>query len=123
MAEAILSAERARAPAEAGPAGNDLFQRLDRLNEIGSALSLEKNLAALLEKILIAAKTITRADGGTLYLIEGEGAAQQLRFEIVRTASLGVALEEGLRTLKMDGIEKVFQGITDIAQVRAVCIK
>jgi HD-GYP domain-containing protein (c-di-GMP phosphodiesterase class II) len=92
MAEAILSAERARAPAEAGPAGNDLFQRLDRLNEIGSALSLEKNLAALLEKILIAAKTITRADGGTLYLIEGEGAAQQLRFEIVRTASLGVAL-------------------------------
>jgi HD-GYP domain-containing protein (c-di-GMP phosphodiesterase class II) len=92
MAEAILSAESVRARAEAGPAGSDLFQRLDRLNEIGAALSLEKNLAALLEKILIAAKTITRADGGTLYLIVGEGAAQQLRFEIVRTASLGIAL-------------------------------
>jgi type II secretory ATPase GspE/PulE/Tfp pilus assembly ATPase PilB-like protein len=36
---------------------------------------------------------------------------------------LAVALEEGMRTLKMDGIEKVLQGITDMAQVRAVCIK
>jgi type II secretory ATPase GspE/PulE/Tfp pilus assembly ATPase PilB-like protein len=36
---------------------------------------------------------------------------------------VAVALEEGMRTLKMDGIEKVLQGITDIAQVRAVCIK
>src|SRR6266581_1724932 len=36
---------------------------------------------------------------------------------------LAVCLEEGMRTLKMDGIEKVLQGITDIPQVRAVCIK
>jgi len=36
---------------------------------------------------------------------------------------LAVCLEEGMRTLKMDGMEKVFQGITDMAQVRAVCIK
>jgi type II secretory ATPase GspE/PulE/Tfp pilus assembly ATPase PilB-like protein len=33
------------------------------------------------------------------------------------------ALDEGMRTLKQDGIEKVLQGITDIHQVRAVCIK
>ena len=32
-------------------------------------------------------------------------------------------LSEGMRTLKMDGIEKALQGITDMAQVRAVCIK
>jgi type II secretory ATPase GspE/PulE/Tfp pilus assembly ATPase PilB-like protein len=36
---------------------------------------------------------------------------------------LATALEEGMRTLKMDGIEKVLQGVTDLAQVRAVCIK
>ena len=36
---------------------------------------------------------------------------------------LACALNEGMRTLKMDGIEKVMQGITDIKQVRAVCIK
>lgn len=36
---------------------------------------------------------------------------------------LATALEDGMRTLKQDGIEKVLQGITDIHQVRAVCIK
>jgi HD-GYP domain-containing protein (c-di-GMP phosphodiesterase class II) len=70
----------------------DLFRRLEQLNEIGAALSLEKNLNALLEKILLAVKAITRADGGTLYLVEGEGAEQVLRFEIVRTASLDIAM-------------------------------
>ena len=38
--------------------------------------------------------------------------------EIVATA-----LAEGMRTLKQDGIEKVLQGVTDMKQVRAVCIK
>ena len=36
---------------------------------------------------------------------------------------LATALEDGMRTLKQDGIEKVLQGVTDIQQVRAVCIK
>lgn len=36
---------------------------------------------------------------------------------------LSVALEEDMRTLKQDGIEKVLQGVTDMHQVRAVCIK
>jgi type II secretory ATPase GspE/PulE/Tfp pilus assembly ATPase PilB-like protein len=36
---------------------------------------------------------------------------------------LATALNEGMRTLKQDGIEKVLQGITDIHQVRSVCIK
>jgi type II secretory ATPase GspE/PulE/Tfp pilus assembly ATPase PilB-like protein len=36
---------------------------------------------------------------------------------------LAIALEEGMHTLKQDGMEKVLQGITDMHQVRAVCIK
>ncbi|MDA8382937.1 MAG: ATPase, T2SS/T4P/T4SS family [Betaproteobacteria bacterium] len=36
---------------------------------------------------------------------------------------LATALGEGMRTLKQDGIEKVLQGMTDMAQVRAVCVK
>jgi type II secretory ATPase GspE/PulE/Tfp pilus assembly ATPase PilB-like protein len=36
---------------------------------------------------------------------------------------LATALEDGMRTLKQDGIEKVLLGITDMPQVRAVCIK
>ena len=44
--------------------------------------------------------------------------------EHARVAEIfGVALDEGMRTLKQDGIEKVLQGITDMHQVRAVCIK
>ncbi|MDK2123218.1 GspE/PulE family protein [Parachitinimonas caeni] len=44
--------------------------------------------------------------------------------EHARVAELfAVALEEGMRTLKQDGIEKVLMGITDMHQVRAVCIK
>jgi type II secretory ATPase GspE/PulE/Tfp pilus assembly ATPase PilB-like protein len=33
------------------------------------------------------------------------------------------AVKEGMTTLKQDGIKKVFQGITDMAEVRRVCIK
>jgi type II secretory ATPase GspE/PulE/Tfp pilus assembly ATPase PilB-like protein len=44
--------------------------------------------------------------------------------EHARVAELfAIALEEGMRTLKQDGIEKVLLGITDIHQVRSVCIK
>lgn len=44
--------------------------------------------------------------------------------ERARVADMMVtALDDGMRTLKQDGIEKVLQGITDIHQVRVVCIK
>jgi len=33
------------------------------------------------------------------------------------------ALNDGMRTLKQDGMDKVLQGLTDMHQVRAVCIK
>ena len=67
----------------------DLFRRLEQLNEVGAALSLEKDISRLLENILLAAKAITRADGGTLYLVEDE---KHLKFEIVRTDSLNIAM-------------------------------
>ena len=34
-----------------------------------------------------------------------------------------LAMKEGMRTLKQDGIEKAIKGYTDIKQVKAVCIK
>jgi hypothetical protein len=33
------------------------------------------------------------------------------------------SVEECMATLKMDGMEKVMMGLTDMKQVRAVCIK
>lgn len=69
---------------------NDLLQRLDELNTIGIALSSEHDIGHLLEIILVAAKRITNADAGTLYLLDTE--QQMLRFEIIRTASLGIEM-------------------------------
>ncbi len=69
---------------------DDLFKRLEQLNEVGAALSSERDIHRLLEKILVAAKDITHADGGTLYRITEDGKA--LRFEIVRNDTLGIAL-------------------------------
>ena len=69
----------------AASAADDLVQRLDQLNAIGASLSAERDINRLLEAILTAAKTITRADGGTLYRVTEE---KTLRFEIVRTSSL-----------------------------------
>jgi len=64
---------------------DDLGQRLEQLNAIGASLSAERDINRLLESILAAAKTITRADGGTLYRLTED---KTLRFEIVRTTSL-----------------------------------
>lgn len=67
----------------------NLFRRLEQLNDIGASLSSERDLSRLLEKILLAAKAITHADGGTLYLVAED--RRRLHFEIVRTDSLKVA--------------------------------
>jgi type II secretory ATPase GspE/PulE/Tfp pilus assembly ATPase PilB-like protein len=57
-------------------------------------------------------------------MLIGTDPMKKLIQEHARVAEMvAVALEEGMRTLKMDGMEKVLQGVTDMAQVRAVCIK
>ena len=67
-----------------------LLGRLEQLNEIGASLSKERDINRLLEQILLAAKTITRADGGTLYRMLDDG--NTLRFEILRTDSMSIAM-------------------------------
>jgi len=57
-------------------------------------------------------------------LMEGTEAVKKNIQEHARVAEMfATALEDGMRTLKQDGIEKVLQGVTDMKQVRAVCIK
>ena len=67
----------------------DLLKRLEQLNRIGVALSQEKDINRLLETILLAAKDITNADGGTLYRMTEENS---LRFEIMRNDTLNIAM-------------------------------
>ncbi|MGC2415237.1 MAG: HD domain-containing phosphohydrolase [Stellaceae bacterium] len=61
-----------------------------RLIELGIALSAERNHNRLLETILLGAKELTNADGGSLYLV-GE-AGRELRFTIVRNDTMAIAL-------------------------------
>ncbi len=68
----------------------DLLERLEQLNQVGVSLSKERDITHLLETILLAAKSITHADGGTLYRSMDDGKA--LRFEILRTDSLSIAM-------------------------------
>ncbi|MGB8517094.1 MAG: phosphohydrolase, partial [Gallionella sp.] len=71
------------------PAPN-LSDRLKELNEIGIALSRQHDINSLLETILEAAKRITHADAGTLYL--HEPAQKVLRFEILRNDTLNISM-------------------------------
>ncbi len=71
-------------------ANTSLISRLKELNEIGIALSQQHDIDNLLELILDAAKRITHADAGTLYLTDE--AHKTLHFTIVRTDSLKVAM-------------------------------
>jgi HD-GYP domain-containing protein (c-di-GMP phosphodiesterase class II) len=66
-----------------------LLKRLERLNAIGVALSAERDNKRLLEMILLGAKEITNADGGTLYTITDD---KHLKFEIMSNKTLNIAM-------------------------------
>jgi diguanylate cyclase (GGDEF)-like protein len=59
-----------------------------RLIDIGLALSAEKHIDSLLERILVEAKTLANADAGTLYLVTPES---NLTFAIVLNDTLKIA--------------------------------
>ncbi|MGZ5050921.1 MAG: HD domain-containing phosphohydrolase [Methylobacter sp.] len=66
-----------------------IIEQVEKLTEIGIALSSEKDTTQLLEKILVGAKSITNADGGTIYrVIDGT----TIKIEIIRSDSLGISL-------------------------------
>ena len=56
------------------------------LSQIGIALSKEKDINKLLEIIVDGARSLTGADGGTLYLIDKQ--KMQLRFEILQNDTM-----------------------------------
>jgi HD-GYP domain-containing protein (c-di-GMP phosphodiesterase class II) len=65
-----------------------MLARIARLNEIGIALSAEKDIDAVCDNILMGAMELTRADGGSLYSMTDDNRA--LNFTIVATHSLDI---------------------------------
>ena len=68
---------------------NDLLERLEQLNAIGVALSAERDVERTLEAILEAAKSLTNADGGTLYRVTEDN---HLKFEFLCNDTLSIAM-------------------------------
>lgn len=66
---------------------DNFLDLLRELNEIGIALSAEKDQENLLEMILLKAMEITHADGGTLY---SKTEDKRLKFEILHNQSLNI---------------------------------
>ena len=65
-------------------------EELDRLFNIGIALSAEQDMDVLLESILTTAKEFCNAEGGTLYLMDA--AQNQLVFSILQNDKLGIKM-------------------------------
>ena len=68
----------------------DLQAQIARLNQIGIALSSEHNLHKLLERIVKEARRFTSADGGSLYIKEGD----KLHFLVAQTESLDEKIKD-----------------------------
>ncbi len=68
----------------------DNLRLLRRFTRIGIALSSERNVDRLLEMILVEARELANADGGTLYIMSDD--RRELGFAIVQTSSLKIMM-------------------------------
>ena len=69
---------------------NYLIERINRLNEIGLALSREDDTNVIFELIMEESRNITHADGRTLYMISDDG--KNMNFEILRNDSMNTVM-------------------------------
>jgi len=92
---------RARAAAEA----LEIAEReRQQLNEIGVALSAERDVNALLGLILREAREITGADAGSLYLVDEDGRDRHLRFMLTQNDSIVFPFNEFTLPLAEDSM-------------------
>ena len=93
--------ERSRAAAE----GLEIAEReRQQLNEIGVALSSERDVDALLTLILKKAREITGADAGSLYLVDEDNRERRLRFMLTQNDSVDFPFKEFTLPLAEDSM-------------------
>jgi len=77
----------------------------EQLNQIGMALSSQRDVKLLLTLILAMAREITGADAGSLYLVEDEGEGKRhLRFMLTQNDSLDFPFQEFILPLTEDSM-------------------
>ncbi len=70
--------------------------RQRELLEVAAALSAERDVDSLLERILTTARALVHADAGSLYLLEGEDDSRRLRFTLAQNDSVAGPWRESL---------------------------
>lgn len=101
----ILSAAAQVATARAAAAAltrrlSEAEERVSALNKIGIALSAERDLDRLLEKILTESRRFTGSEAGSLYLLEEGPHGKRLRFKLAQNDAVRFAFSE--RTMPVD---------------------
>jgi|HubBroStandDraft_6_1064221.scaffolds.fasta_scaffold14830_3 HD-GYP domain-containing protein (c-di-GMP phosphodiesterase class II) len=100
--ENIVLAARERAAREELEAAE---REREQLNEIGIALSSQRDVRELLNLILAKAREITRADAGSLYLIDDDAEGRRhLRFMLTQNDSLAFPFKEFTLPLAEDSM-------------------
>jgi len=99
LERAIESLGRRRAIQQLERAYSRRGEELSQLNQIGVALSAERDIRRLLELILSKSREITGADAGSLYLVERAPEARnangnRLRFKLAQNDSVPLDFEE-----------------------------
>jgi len=75
-------------------------EEISQLTSIGKALGDRKDISELLEIILTIARRFTKADGGTLYLVDHKN--QNLNFHVIHNATL--KLKKTGRAINLPGV-------------------
>lgn len=95
-------------------------QHIEQLVEIGHSLTSESNFDALMEKILNAAKKLSNADGGTLYMISDD--EKSLEFKVVQTDSLNIKMGGTSEAIHWHNVQLFHEdGSKNEKQVAALC--
>lgn len=99
----LAAAETARARAASAALAHraaEAEERISALNRIGIALSAERDLDRLLEKILTESRRFTNSEAGSLYLLEEGPHGRRLRFKLAQNDAVRFAFSE--RTMPVD---------------------
>ncbi len=87
---------------------DDRTRELREVSKVGIALSTERDHSALLTKILSKARELSRADAGSLYLLdtadEGTGDGRVLRWKLAQNDSVDVDFEERVLPITMKSL-------------------
>ena len=75
---------------------SDRTRELREVSQVGIALSTERDHSVLLTKILSKARELSRADAGSLYLLDDADEGRVLRWKLAQNDSVDVDFEERL---------------------------